>query len=370
MRTPCGLEVLVVLAILLSCTAAASDDTVVEVSPKCAAAVLTSSGALGGAVAYMLTPAALCTAGFCSAGVTGGSFAAWWQSTLPLVVKGSLFSTLQAAAMGGSSGVSTIVTGGAIGGAIGMQYLTEFCGFVDATDPMSTMGGMFEKNLAAVRGVMEMKHDAQAACKANPTCNQATTAASAVGEQVATTASAVGASMWDMLSTAGSVVAESGRAFKRRVDIKMGLLAISDLKRELGPVVFGLISARKWSEIHSVFGAYKAKLVDLEKELLALGAPSKHDAARLRFCCYDLEPATVTSNGHNIPNLPSQLSSLQQEISKLKGDFGEVASGFWRATELQLLTNKQGKLYEIFVRYHSAVEELGRFLDKLRRQEQ
>ena len=89
----------IAVAVALCCVAASasegySSDDSVTVSPKCAASLLTSSAAIGGVAAYAFTPTMLCTAGFCHAGVAGGSFASWWQSTMPLVVKGSLFSSL------------------------------------------------------------------------------------------------------------------------------------------------------------------------------------------------------------------------------------------------------------------------------------
>ena len=76
----------------------------VHVSAKCAAVIL-SGGALGGAgLSYVLTPAVLCTAGFCPSGVSQASFASWWQSTMPVVKDGSIFATLQSVAMGGVVG--------------------------------------------------------------------------------------------------------------------------------------------------------------------------------------------------------------------------------------------------------------------------
>ncbi|THZ84083.1 hypothetical protein D6C84_04411 [Aureobasidium pullulans] len=46
----------------------------------------------------VLTPALLGALGFCGEGVLGGSFAAWWQSTIGDVPYGSLFSKLQSLA--------------------------------------------------------------------------------------------------------------------------------------------------------------------------------------------------------------------------------------------------------------------------------
>ena len=94
---------------------AKADDTI-NVSSKCAAVLLASGTTLGAGVTYALTPAALCTAGFCAPGVAAGSFASWWQSTMPLVVKGSLFAKLQAIAAGGVTGMGSSVAGAAVGG--------------------------------------------------------------------------------------------------------------------------------------------------------------------------------------------------------------------------------------------------------------
>lgn len=90
----------------------------VHISAKCAA-VIVSGGALGGAgLVYALTPAALCTAGFCPVGVSQSSFASWWQSTMPLVQSGSIFATLQSVAMGGV-GTKVVISGSVLGGALG-----------------------------------------------------------------------------------------------------------------------------------------------------------------------------------------------------------------------------------------------------------
>jgi hypothetical protein len=50
----------------------------VKISAKCAAVLIAAGTTLGAGSAYLLTPAALCSAGFCTTGVASGSFAAWW----------------------------------------------------------------------------------------------------------------------------------------------------------------------------------------------------------------------------------------------------------------------------------------------------
>jgi len=47
----------------------------VHIAPRCAAVVLAGGTAMGAGVAYALAPAALCSVGFCSVGVTSGSMA-------------------------------------------------------------------------------------------------------------------------------------------------------------------------------------------------------------------------------------------------------------------------------------------------------
>jgi hypothetical protein len=72
---------------------------------------------IGGLCTSIVIPAILSAAGFCSTGVALASFASWWQSTFPLVPKGSLFSQLQSLSMGGS-GVTIIAVAGALIGSV------------------------------------------------------------------------------------------------------------------------------------------------------------------------------------------------------------------------------------------------------------
>eukprot|EP00550_Attheya_septentrionalis_P012353 CAMPEP_0198303952 /NCGR_PEP_ID=MMETSP1449-20131203/57151_1 /TAXON_ID=420275 /ORGANISM="Attheya septentrionalis, Strain CCMP2084" /LENGTH=218 /DNA_ID=CAMNT_0044006459 /DNA_START=104 /DNA_END=760 /DNA_ORIENTATION=- len=159
------LTLLFVVAALCGCRAQEpeADDGVV-VSAKCAAVILASTTTLGAGVAYTLTPAALCTAGFCAPGIAGSSFAAWWQSTIPLVVKGSLFAQLQAMAMGGI-GVSSTVAGATVGGVLGATYLRDLCSFVDEADPESVMGRVFATSLTVVTTAIETKQKLQSKLK-------------------------------------------------------------------------------------------------------------------------------------------------------------------------------------------------------------
>lgn len=152
-------------------------DEDVKISPKCAAVLIAMGTSVGAVVTYAAAPAALCTAGFCSAGVTGGSFAAWWQSTFPLVAKGSLFAKLQALAMGGSGIKSVAIAGGALGGTVAAQYVDGFCKYVDSVDPETPVGRAVEiapmtgKNLVKTGKMMgEAKSRVEAECAASKSC--------------------------------------------------------------------------------------------------------------------------------------------------------------------------------------------------------
>jgi len=125
----------------------------VEVSPECAAVILAGSGVLGGTIAYIATPALMCSIGFCQAGPVAGSLATWWQSTLPLVAKGSIFSTLQSAAMAGV-GSQTILIGASVGGSSSAAMIERLCSSVDNLDPTSKRGRIVLSTLSAVRSAI------------------------------------------------------------------------------------------------------------------------------------------------------------------------------------------------------------------------
>eukprot|EP00286_Rhodomonas_abbreviata_P004806 CAMPEP_0181316792 /NCGR_PEP_ID=MMETSP1101-20121128/16085_1 /TAXON_ID=46948 /ORGANISM="Rhodomonas abbreviata, Strain Caron Lab Isolate" /LENGTH=252 /DNA_ID=CAMNT_0023424065 /DNA_START=111 /DNA_END=869 /DNA_ORIENTATION=+ len=108
----------------------------VHISPKCASVVIVTSAALGAAIAAALLPIVLAIAGFSEAGVAAESFAAAWQSTMPLVAKGSLFAVLQSAAMAGV-GEGAIVSAAALGGAVGAGLISTICKGVDSVTPGS-----------------------------------------------------------------------------------------------------------------------------------------------------------------------------------------------------------------------------------------
>mmetsp|Transcript_11810 Transcript_11810/g.22404 ORF Transcript_11810/g.22404 Transcript_11810/m.22404 type:complete len:262 (-) Transcript_11810:3071-3856(-) len=178
------------------------EDVEVDISPKCAA-VLLSGGALGGVgLAYAVTPAALCTAGFCPAGVSGASFASWWQSTMPLVVSGSLFTTFQSVAMGGM-GTKAVVTASMIGGAWSARYLEDLCAYVD--DPASNMAPVFDGTLVAVRGAYVAAEKAKTTCSSSESC----TATMEFAQVASATVSSSISSMWNYISDGVSQTAEA-----------------------------------------------------------------------------------------------------------------------------------------------------------------
>jgi Interferon-induced 6-16 family len=140
----------------------------VKISPKCAA-VLLGAGGLGVGLAYTLTPALLCTAGFCHGGVSANSFAAAWQSTMPLVTQGSLFATLQSIAMGGV-GVKVGLSGAALGVGTALMFINEFCFIVDETSPDSPLGQIFGASEKLVTTAIQTKSDAADMCDSSETC--------------------------------------------------------------------------------------------------------------------------------------------------------------------------------------------------------
>jgi hypothetical protein len=132
------------------------DQDEINISPKCAAVLLAGTGIIAGTGA-MLTPTALCSIlGFCPTGVAGGSLASWWQSTLPLVSKGSLFAKLQSIAMRGSGPMTALQT--VIGleiGFTGVSYINAICKAVDSADPYSAKGQLVELTYHTVSTVLE-----------------------------------------------------------------------------------------------------------------------------------------------------------------------------------------------------------------------
>ena len=109
------------------------DDGEVFVSFQCAATLLVAGGAVGGTAAYSLSKTLLSIIGFTSVGVSSGSFAAWWQSTMASgIAAGSLFATMQAIAMSGVG--QYVLISSSIGGAGAANKFRYVCNEIDKVD--------------------------------------------------------------------------------------------------------------------------------------------------------------------------------------------------------------------------------------------
>ena len=130
----------------------------VKVTPQCAAVLLVGAGAVGATVALAVLPALLYIAGFSSGGVLANSFAAAWQSALPLVAQGSIFALLQSAAAGGS-GSSVMISAAAVGSTSGMLAMEQICSVIDnvpAASAEETLVRIFFKAYATLEPLSEV----------------------------------------------------------------------------------------------------------------------------------------------------------------------------------------------------------------------
>lgn len=75
----------------------------IVVSPLAASVLLVLLGGIGGVTATLLVSTVLWCIGFTAVGVSGGSYAAAWQSSIGSVAAGSLFASLTSIAMSGTS---------------------------------------------------------------------------------------------------------------------------------------------------------------------------------------------------------------------------------------------------------------------------
>ena len=114
----------------MNATSAHGEGVQFYVRPKCL--VFMAIAAVGtSAVFFVLWPIILGLIGWTSIGPSAGSAAAAWQATMGgSVAGGSLFATLQSAAMGGGAGLAAMVTTGlTVTGAVGTSA-AAFCGLV------------------------------------------------------------------------------------------------------------------------------------------------------------------------------------------------------------------------------------------------
>ena len=109
------------------------DDKVEDNTSTKHIAIMTLIGGTIAAATFAMTPAALCIVGFGPEGVVAGSVAASWQSTMPLVAKGSLFSYLQSVTTASSGSMTALQSiTGFVSGSAGVSYLKNF--FVDTEE--------------------------------------------------------------------------------------------------------------------------------------------------------------------------------------------------------------------------------------------
>jgi len=132
-----------------------------QVSIDCAALILTGTGILGATAANAVIALVLRIIGFAAAGVMKGSFAAWWQSTMPLVSAGSVFAKLTSIAMSAGGAGATGTTIGAVlgvgGGAAAITWtpLANVCKRVDEEVAQgSVAGATLQANTRAVQAVL------------------------------------------------------------------------------------------------------------------------------------------------------------------------------------------------------------------------
>ena len=94
--------------------------------------LLIGGGAAGATTAAAFVPAVLAIFGFSGVGVTGGSYAASWQSSMGAAGIGAntFFAKLQSIAMAGV-GTKGIISGVMVGGVMGRKFIHDICEKVD-----------------------------------------------------------------------------------------------------------------------------------------------------------------------------------------------------------------------------------------------
>jgi hypothetical protein len=264
----------------------------ITISAKCASVLVVAGTTLGAGATYVLTPVAICAAGFCPTGVAGGSFAAWFQSTMPLITKGSLFAQLQALAMGGVGTTTVTIGGGIIGGLVGGTYLSDFCAFVDEKDPDSAMGQAFDASVALVNTAIEAKIGIETQCASSATCTAVTETVSEAGSVVVKQIS----SWWGGISTG---ISNAATRTKLYMDLLQLQSKIRTEKEEFGVKAFDFLQQAKKESFTSV---------ELEK----MYGPCLD---RIR----QLELEIKENQSNDAPAYSTRL--LQREIEKQKTDF-------------------------------------------------
>lgn len=137
-----------------------SDDALdYAISPEASALLLTCFGLLGSSAATLLIRTVLAAIGFGAVGVTKGSFAAWWQSTMGIVPSKSLFSMLQSIAMRQQGVTTATLSVGSLvrlaGGAAVPGMMVEICKKIDAeVETNSYAGVVIRANAKAVEKFM------------------------------------------------------------------------------------------------------------------------------------------------------------------------------------------------------------------------
>ena len=152
--------------------ASTDPDPEVGISAECASVLLAAGGVGGALTAYMFAPAAMCAAGFCGTGVAASSYAATWQASIPFVIQGSVFALLQSASMAGV-GVKTYVAATAVGGAVMLSRLENFCASVDAADPESGEGKARDAVHTTLVQAVSATNKLISKCDASESCSQA-----------------------------------------------------------------------------------------------------------------------------------------------------------------------------------------------------
>mmetsp|Transcript_65278 Transcript_65278/g.76682 ORF Transcript_65278/g.76682 Transcript_65278/m.76682 type:complete len:587 (-) Transcript_65278:5-1765(-) len=127
-----------------------SGGTNVFVSKDCAAVLLVSGAGVGGG--YAMVAPLFPYLGFTSLKDTSGSFASWWQSTMPLLSIGSLLKNLQSVATG-STTAGTVTIGDDLGGISAAKSVENFCATIDHVEPNSIPGKIISSIVASLQNV-------------------------------------------------------------------------------------------------------------------------------------------------------------------------------------------------------------------------